>query len=193
VNALRAQQKRAFLATLLFSTGVPLLLGGDELGRTQRGNNNAYCQDNEITWFDWSVVDGDLLRFTKELIAIRRRHPVFRRRRYLTGKTAADLRWFTPAGTQMTSDDWADPMARSVALFIDGATDPDIGRDGTPMADDDFLLLFNSWWEPLAFTVPADVSARRWSVVCDTHDSARRDVVGDEIVVGQRSMVVLNS
>ena len=193
VTALRARQKRAFLVTLLLSAGVPLLLGGDELGRTQRGNNNAYCQDNEITWFDWSAVDQDLLRFTKGLIALRRGHPVFRRPRYLTGKAAADLAWFTPAGAQMTAQDWADPNARSVALFIDGATDPDVGPDGTPMVDDDFLVLVNAWWEPLTFTVPADLPARQWIVVCDTHDPERSGAVGHEVTVGQRSMVVLHS
>ena len=103
------------------------------------------------------LVDGrrvSCLRFTKELIALRRRHPVFRRRRYSTGKEAADLRWFTPSGTEMTAENWADPNARSVALFIDGSTDPDVGADGTPMVDNDFLVLINAWWEPLTFTVP---------------------------------------
>jgi isoamylase len=191
VNAMRARQKRAFLVTLLLSAGVPLLLGGDELGRTQRGNNNAYCQDNEITWFDWSTVDEDLLRFTKELIALRRGHPVFRRRRYSTGKEAADLRWFTPSGTEMTAENWADSNARSVALFIDGSTDPDVGADGTPMVDNDFLMLINAWWEPLMFTVPADLLARRWDVVCDTFDPARKVTVAQELTVGPRSIVLL--
>jgi glycogen operon protein len=193
VNALRAQQKRAFLVTLLLSAGVPLLLGGDELGRTQRGNNNAYCQDNEITWFDWSNLDSELLQFTTDLIALRRRHPVFRRRRYASGKEAADLRWFTPSGTAMTTENWTDPNARSVALFIDGSTDPDVGPDGTPMVDNDFLMLINAWWEPLTFTVPADLAARQWSVVCDTHDPGRDAVSGDEVAVEQRSLVVLRS
>ena len=192
-NALRARQQRAFLATLLLSAGVPLLLGGDELGRTQQGNNNAYCQDNEITWFDWSTVDGELLQFTKDVIALRRRHRAFRRRRYLTGKDAADLRWFTPTGAQMTSADWADPLARSVALFIDGATDPDVGEDGTPMEDDDFLVLVNAWWEPLAFQVPADVATRQWEIVCDSFDPARTGNAATNLEVGPRSMVVLRS
>src|SRR5208337_3086886 len=108
VLALRARQQRAFLTTLLLSAGVPMLLGGDEVGRTQRGNNNAYCQDNDITWFDWSTIDRDLLRFTTDLIELRRRHPVFRRRRFRTGPAAADLRWFTLSGTEMT-----DQMGRS--------------------------------------------------------------------------------
>jgi isoamylase len=193
VNALRARQKRAFLATQLLSAGVPLLLGGDEIGRTQQGNNNAYCQDNEITWFDWSTVDGELLQFTKDVIALRRKHRVFRRRRYLTGKDAVDLRWFTPTGAQMTSADWADPLARSVAVFIDGATDPDVGKDGAPMEDDDFLVLVNAWWEPLAFQVPADVATQQWEIVCDSFDPARTGDAATSLEVGPRSIVVLRS
>ena len=193
VLALRARQKRAFLVTLLLSAGVPLLLGGDELGRTQQGNNNAYCQNNEITWFDWSAVDPDLLQFTKDLIALRRRHPVFRRRRYSTGKSAADLRWFTPAGAEMTADNWSDPIARSVALFIDGATDPDVGAAGTPMTDDDFLMLANSWWQTLTFRVPTELSVRRWDMVCDSFDPSRTGTAGRDLEVGPRSAVVLRS
>src|SRR5271156_3172554 len=147
VMALRARQKRALLLTLLLSAGVPLLLGGDELGRTQRGNNNAYCQDNDITWFDWSRVDHELLDFTKDLVALRRRHPVFRRRRFVAGPAAADLRWFTPSGTEMTDQNWTDPEARAVALLLDGATDPSMAPDGTPLVDDDFLVFVNAWWE----------------------------------------------
>jgi len=179
--------------TLLLSAGVPLLLGGDELGRTQRGNNNAYCQDNEITWLDWSAVDEDLLRFTKELIALRRGHPVFRRRRYLTGKAAADLRWFTPMGVEMTPENWSDPTARSVALFINGATDPDVSTDGTPVADDDFLILVNAWWEPLTFAVPVLLPARHWDVICDTFEDAGKVTVAQELTVGPRSTVIMQS
>jgi glycogen operon protein len=193
VLAVRARQKRAFLVTLLLSAGVPLLLGGDELGRSQRGNNNAYCQDNEITWFDWTAIDNHLLQFAKRLIALRRRHPVFRRRRYLTGKAAADLRWFIPSGEEMTDANWSDPGARSVALFIDGSTDPDIGPDGTTMLDDDFLMLINAWWEPLTFTVPADFAARSWDIVCDTYDPARSGAIDQQLTVGPRSAVVLQS
>jgi isoamylase len=190
---LRARQKRAFLVTLLLSAGVPLLLGGDEMGRTQRGNNNAYCQDNEITWFDWSTVDKELLQFTKDLIALRRQHPVFRRRRYSTGKAAVDLLWFTPAGVEMTPQSWSDPNARSIALLIDGATDPDVGTDGTPLIDDDFLFFANAWWEPLKFQLPPDVSSRRWEIVCDTFDSAHSGVVEGGVEVGARSILVLSA
>ncbi|MDT5066691.1 MAG: isoamylase [Mycobacterium sp.] len=193
VNALRARQKRAFLATQLLSAGVPLLLGGDEIGRTQLGNNNAYCQDNEITWFDWSSVDTALLQFTTDLIALRRDHRVFCRRRYLTGKDAADLRWYTPAGEQMTSADWRDPLARSVTLFIDGATDPDVGTDGPPRIDDDFLVLVNAWWQPLAFQLPADVASQRWEIVCDSFDPTRTADVATSLEVRPRSVVVLRS
>ena len=193
VLALRARQQRAFLATLLLSAGVPMLLGGDEAGRTQRGNNNAYCQDNDITWFDWSTIDRDLLRFTTNLIELRRRHPVFRRRRFLTGPAAADLRWFTVSGMEMTDQNWADPVARSVSLWIDGSTDPDVDAAGTPLLDDDFLFFVNAWWEPLTFTVPADALGRRWDIVCDTFDPARTGTAGAQLDVGPRSIVALRA
>jgi isoamylase len=193
VLALRARQKRALLLTLLLSAGVPLLLGGDELGRAQWGNNNAYCQDNEITWFDWSTVDHELLKFTRDLVALRRRHPVFRRRRYLTGPAAADLRWFTPAGTEMTDRNWTDPEARAVALWVDGSTDPDVAPDGTPLVDDDFLILVNAWWEPLTFTMPEPIAARRWDIVCDTFDPTHTDRAAGHLDVGPRSTVLLGS
>ena len=147
VLALRACQRRAMLATLLLSAGVPLLLGGDEIGRTQRGNNNAYCQDNALTWFNWAGADQELLAFTRDLIRLRRAHPALRRRRFLTGAAAADLRWFTPAGTAMTDADWADRGARAIAMFVDGQADPDVAPDGTPLVDDDLLVLVNAWWE----------------------------------------------
>jgi isoamylase len=193
VLALRARQKRALLATLLLSAGVPLLLGGDESGRTQRGNNNAYCQDNEISWFDWTAVDHDLLSFTTELIALRRHHPAFRWHRYRTGKTASDLRWFAPSGAEMRAEDWSNPSARSVGLFIDGSADPDGGPDGAPMIDDDFLVFVNAWWEPLTFIVPDDLRGRRWDTACDTFNPVRKHTVEQELSVGPRSVLVLQS
>jgi glycogen operon protein len=193
VLALRARQKRAFLLTLLLSGGVPMVLGGDELGRTQRGNNNAYCQDNEITWFDWSAGDNALIGFTTDLIALRRRHPVFRRRRFLTGAAAADLRWFTPSGDVMTPQDWEDPDARSIALFIDGSTDPDVDPDGTPLIDDDFLVFVNAWWEPLTFSVPATLVLHSWKIVCDSFNPERTGRAGQRLEVGPRSAVVMRS
>src|SRR5262249_10169869 len=137
VLALRARQSRAMLTTLLLSFGIPMLLGGDEIGHTQQGNNNAYCQDNEIAWFDWAAADADLLAYTRDLVAFRRAHPVFRRQRFLAGAQAAELGWYTPAGTAMTGDDWSNPSALSLALYLDGADAPDRAADGTAMVDDD--------------------------------------------------------
>jgi isoamylase len=192
VLALRGRQTRAFLSTLLLSAGVPQLLGGDEIGRTQRGNNNAYCQDNELNWFDWEAADQDLLRFTRNLIRLRREHPVFRRRRFLTGASAADLTWWTPAGLPMTDADWGDSSARSIALLLDGMTDPDIAADGTPLVDDDFLVLVNAWWEPLTFTLPTSQAGRPWRIVCATYsDQAGAEPGHEPLVVGPRSVMVL--
>jgi isoamylase len=198
IMALRQRQARAMLTTLLLSFGVPLLLGGDEFGRTQRGNNNAYCQDNDITWFDWSAVDEDLLAFTGRLIALRTQHPVFRRRRYLAGAEASELRWFTPAGTPMTAADWADPSALSLGIYLDGSDDPDVARDGTLLLDDDFLVLFNAWWEPLDFVLPAARDGQAWRAEIDSYDpaaaaSAGDRHAGDRVTVGPRSVTVLRS
>jgi glycogen operon protein len=200
VRALRARQSRAMLTTLLLSFGVPLLLGGDEMGRTQQGNNNAYCQDNEISWFDWSQSDTGLLEFTRRLIAFRTAHPVFRRRRFLAGAEASELRWFTPAGTEMTAPDWADASALAVALYLDGADDPDRAADGSLMVDDDFLVLVNAWWEPLEFVLPATRKQSAWHVELDSYDltspagsAAARRTAGDRVAVGPRSIAVLGA
>ena len=194
VLALRGRQSRAMLTTLLLSFGVPMLLGGDEMGRTQQGNNNAYCQDNEITWFDWSSPDSDLLGFTRALVALRRSHPVFRRRRYLAGAEAAEVGWFTPAGAAMTGPDWADSGSLAIAIYLDGSDDPDRSDDGTPLVDDDFLVMVNGWWEPLGFTVPATRAGLIWQACLDTYDPARPPAelhAGDQLTVGPRSIVVL--
>jgi glycogen operon protein len=194
VVELRARQRRAMLTTLMLSLGVPMLLGGDEIGRTQGGNNNSYCQDDAISWLDWTTPDQDLFGFTKKLIQLRREHPVFRRRRFLTGAEADELSWYTPAGTRMTPDDWRDPNARCIALYLDGADDPDLGEDGTPLVDDDFLLLVNAWWEPLEFVVPATRAGQVWERVVDTYEpsaAAELYAAGDGVTVRPRSIVVL--
>ena len=198
ILALRARQSRAMLATLLLSFGVPMLLGGDELGRTQQGNNNAYCQDNEITWFDWAGADKELLDFTRRLVALRKAHPVFRRRRFLSGAEASELRWFTPTGTEMTSADWSDAGALAIALYLDGSDDPDRAADGTPLLDDDFLVLVNAWWEPLDFVLPATRENAGWRLEVDTYDpatsgrSTAAQAAGQRRTVGPRSVVVLS-
>ncbi len=200
IVALRERQSRAMLTTLLLSFGVPLLLAGDEAGRTQQGNNNAYCQDNDITWVNWSSSDKELLAFTRRLIAFRKAHPVFRRRRFLAGMEAAELGWFTVAGTPMTGADWADPGALSLGIYLDGSDDPDRAQDGTLLLDDDFLVLINAWWEPLDFVIPAGTrDGQTWQPVLDSYDltlaapgePAPPQQAGDQVTVGPRSVRVL--
>jgi glycogen operon protein len=205
INALRSRQQRNMLSTLLLSFGLPLLLGGDEIGRTQGGNNNAYCQDNEISWFDWQHADTELREFTQHLIALRRSHPVFRRRKFLTGRETAELAWYSPAGTPMKQEQWADPTAHALAVYLDGSDDPDEGDDGAPLLDDDFLVLVNAWWEPLDFTIPPEYRGQRWLPELDTFDGFAPDsgpadsparegaAAGEMVTVRPRSLVVLRS
>jgi len=192
IVALRARQSRALLATLMLSRGVPMLCGGDELGRTQGGNNNAYCQDTPISWYDWSAVDHDLLDFTRRLLAVRHAHPVLRRRNFAT---AQDLGWYTPAGTPMTEADWRWPGARTVAVRLDGTVSPDLDPRGRPLLDDDLLILVNAWWEPVAFGLPDVGHPADWQVELDTYDPQRTTAVtgGDPVTVGPRSLIVLRS
>jgi isoamylase len=195
VLGLRAARSRAMLATALLSLGVPMLLGGDEIGRSQAGNNNAYCQDNALSWYDWGAVDGDLLAFTRRLTALRRSHPALRRRRYLTGAQAGELGWYTPAGTPMTDAEWTDPEARSFAVYVNGAAEPDHDDQGRPLLDDDLLLLVNGWWQALDFTLP-DLPTGAWRRDLDTADpSVEAEAVppGATVTVGPRSLVLLTS
>jgi isoamylase len=196
VLALRARQSRAMLATLLLSFGVPLLLGGDEIGNSQQGNNNAYCQDNVISWIDWSAVDTELLDFTRKLMKFRQSHPVFRRRRFLAGAEAAELGWFTPAGMRMSEADWDDSNSLALAIYLDGSDDPDSAADGTLLVDDDFLVLVNAWWEPLEFAIPEIFPGQAWQAEIDTFDPAASAAApqrhtGDRLTVGPRSITVL--
>ena len=167
VLELRARQRRNFLATLLLSEGVPLLLGGDELGRTQRGNNNAYCQDNEISWVDWTQADRELSEFVARVCRLRREHHVFRRTRFFA---AGELRWLRPDGQRMEAADWSNPGARAVTVG---------GADG--------LLLVNAWWEPLSFRLPDD---RTWAVELDTADPTIGRLASGTIELRGRSMVL---
>jgi isoamylase len=160
VVRLRTRQRRNLLATLLLSQGVPMLLGGDEIGRTQGGNNNAYCQDNEISWYDWDSADDELLEFTRALIHFRQEHPIFHRRRFFQGRPVRgsggmiDIAWFRPDGNEMSDEDWNVSYASSLALFLNGDGIPDPDPRGQPVADDSFFLLFNAHYEPLEFVLP---------------------------------------
>lgn len=202
VRALRSRQQRALLTTLMTSFGIPMLLGGDELGRTQSGNNNAYCQDTPVSWFDWSDADAALTAFTRRLIRLRTDHPVLRRRRFLSGAQARDIEWYTPDGLIMRDDDWANPDARSVAIYLDGTDSPDLAADGSLLVDDDMLILINAWWEPLDMRVPSAVIPATWTCEVDSFDprvgaSAEPSApgasrtAGDVLTVGPRSVVIL--
>jgi isoamylase len=177
INELRARQIRNFLVTLFCSQGVPMLLAGDEVGRTQLGNNNAYCQDNEISWVDWdaAALQPGLAEFTAALTALRRDHPVFRRRRFFSGSQRGpdgtaqrDIIWLTPAGTEMTIDDWRSGFARSLGVFLNGHAITEPGPRGEAITDCDFLLLFNAHSEAVTFTLPGPELAPGWQVVIDT-------------------------
>ena len=200
INALRQRQARALLSTLLLSFGMPLLLGGDEIGRTQQGNNNAYCQDNGISWFDWASADNDLRGYVQRVLALRREHPVFRRKRFLTGVDARELGWYSSAGTPVTDEQWADPTMHAISVYLDGTDAPDDADDGTPLLDDDFLIVVNAFWEEVTFTIPPVRSApQTWFVELDSYDpavSAARVFprhTGDTVVARPRSLQVLRA
>jgi glycogen operon protein len=170
INTLRERQMRNFLATLFLSQGVPMLLGGDEIARTQSGNNNAYCQDNEISWIDWGIDDrGERqLAFTRRLIELRTTHPVFHRADFLTGEErlgsgAPDVWWFRPDGRKMTQRNWRDDDALTLGVFLNGSEIPTQSQQGAPVIDDTFLILFNAWQDPIVFTLPAVSFGRRWT------------------------------
>ena len=162
INALRAHQQRNFLATTLLSQGVPMISHGDELGRTQNGNNNGFCQDNEITWVHWDKADTELLEFTRSVSALRAAHPVFRRRRFFKGvpvrrrgvEGQPDISWFRPDGSEMNDDDWDSGFGKSVAVYLNGLGIPDLDARGQRVTDDSFFLCFNAHHEPIEFTLP---------------------------------------
>ncbi len=199
IDGLRRRRVQAMIATLLTSFGAPLLVAGDEMGRTQSGNNNAYCQDNEISWIDWAEADTSLLAFTRDAIDLRRRHPALRRRRFLTGAEADEIVWFTPAGTAMEPQDWDDPNARCVAVHLDGTDDPDRDQDGTDLVDDDLLILVNGWSETIDFVIPETRPGAHWIIELDSADLAGSRPCGQElasgapVAVGDRSVLVLSS
>ena len=174
---LRARQRRNLIATLLLSQGVPMLLHGDELGRTQHGNNNAYCQDNELSWVDWSLLEqnGDLVDFTGAVVALREDHPVFRRRRFFQGRPIRsgdelrDIAWFTPAGEEMSEQDWESGFGRSIMVFLNGEGISELNRRGERVRDDSFLLCFNAHDGDISMRVPNGNYGSEWTVVLDTY------------------------
>jgi glycogen operon protein len=205
IIALREQQKRNFFATLLLSQGVPMIVAGDERGRTQGGNNNAYCQDNEISWIDWGDRPENmfLAEFVAHLSELRREHPVFRRRRFFIGRPLRgsggldDLVWLQPDGQQMTDEDWEAGFAKTLGVFLNGQGIPDPDQRGQRVTDDSFLLFFNAHFEAVDFTVPSQEYGESWTVTVDTHaplmDAAeeRSFKPGETVEVESRSLIVL--
>jgi len=197
VLALRARQRRNLLATLLLSQGVPMLLSGDEAGRTQGGNNNAYCQDNEISWFAWDRIDEDLLAYTTRLVALRGDHPVFRRRRWFLGRPlrgTADILWLKPEGTEMTEADWNEHHETCVGMFLNGEAISSPGPRGERVVDESFLVLFNASSEPRKWTVSGPWG-ETWERVLDTAldgpDPDGDEPVRGDLILTDRSVVVL--
>jgi glycogen operon protein len=203
VIALRERQKRNFITTIALSQGVPMFLGGDEMGRTQFGNNNAYCQDNEISWFDWTLRDENisLLGFTRRLMQFREKHPVFRRRKWfqgheIYGSGVRDIHWFKPDGDEMEPEEWHSGFARSIALFLNGDELPDPDAEGRPVLDDSFMVLFNGHDQPVEFRAPGADWGDAWTPVLDTADPAlEEDTIfhksGESFPVEGRSVMVL--
>jgi glycogen operon protein len=203
VKALRAQQKRNFLATLFLSQGVPMMLAGDAIGHTQQGNNNAYCQDNEISWIDWSpeAVDRGLLSFAQKIITLRTSHPVFHRRNFFQGRSikgagVKDILWLRPDGKEMTDDEWNQPSTKTLGVFLSGEGLDEVDERGQPLHDNNFLMLMNAHFEEMPFQLPTVASGMCWAAVVDTScQTASQPAVLYEAAstypLKARSMVVL--
>jgi glycogen operon protein len=202
INALRERQMRNFLATLFFSQGVPMLVAGDEIGRTQGGNNNAYCQDSEIGWIDWtpSELSQSMLGFVRRVVALRNAHPLFRRRTFFRGRAVRDpeikdIMWLNPNGTEMSDHEWTQAFARCVGVFMHGRGLTERDERGRLVEDDDLLLLLNAHHDPIPFAVPAEPPAV-WEALIDTalpggvpgHEAFRS---GGEYPLQGRSLVLL--
>ena len=205
VNDLRQRQMRNMFATLLFSQGIPMICGGDEVARTQQGNNNAYCQDNEISWTNWHLDKGrkELLAFVSKLIHLRLDHPVLHRRRFFTGREPGDdsnmipqVEWFDHTGSIMDMDDWQNTHAFSMMIYLNGSDIPEVDWYGNRMVDNDFILIFNAHYEPIMFTLPDERYGRKWQLVVDTHnpnEPALSYEAGFMITAQPRSFLMLMS
>jgi glycogen operon protein len=205
ILALRATQRRNFLATLLLSQGIPMLLGGDEMARTQRGNNNAYCQDDEISWHDWNLAEANAeqVEFTRRLIQLRFAHRIFRRRRWFEGRSIRgseehDIAWFTPHATEMTEEDWNAGHAKSIGVFLNGQAMAEPDARGERVVDDTFLWLVNAHYHPLVFTLPSEEWGDSWTRVFDTSEPRggfdEEGLIfgaGEDLKVKARSQVLL--
>ncbi len=202
ILTMRGRQQRNFLATLLLSQGTPMIAHGDELGRTQHGNNNGYAQDNEVTWVDWEQVDQPLVEFTAAVARLRREHPTFRRSRFFNGRPIRreegqpipDIVWLRPDGTAMHPDDWDSGFGRAIAVFLNGHGIRERDRRGEDISDKHFFVLFNAGDEPLDFTIPADEYSPRWAILIDTSGSLADTeplVSGHSIAVEPKSLLVL--
>ena len=205
VNELRQRQMRNMFSTLLFSQGIPMICGGDEVARTQQGNNNAYCQDNEISWTHWDLDDDrkSLLAFVSKLIHLRLDHPVLHRRRFFTGRTSDDdpntipqIEWFDHTGSIMDMNDWQNTHAFSMMVYLNGADIPEMDYYGNATVDNDFILIFNAHYEPIQFTLPDENYGSRWKLVVDTYNSDGPELnyeAGFAITAQSRSFMLLMS
>jgi glycogen operon protein len=206
INTLRARQQRNFLTTLLLSQGVPMISHGDELGRTQRGNNNGYCQDNALTWVDWANADDDMAAFAGKVSALRAEHPVFRRRRFFNGRPVRqrgftgrpDISWFRPDGSEMTEEDWDSGFGKSIAVYLNGQGIPGLDARGHRITDDSFVLCFNAHHEPIEFRLPPKGFGAKWRPVVDTAtpENGHGDTTlraGARVSVEARALLVLQA
>jgi isoamylase len=190
VGRIRSRAVRGMLGSLILSAGVPMLGHGDEIGRTQRGNNNAYCQDNELAWVDWSSADAALLDFTRSVIALRHAHPVFRRRTFFTGSGlrpggAKDIAWFSSDGEEMASSDWYDLRTRTIGMYLSGKDIHQVGQRGEPIIDDSFLVLLHAGLDATTFTLPAQPWATSYEVLVDNVEGANvEEARGIPLVAG---------
>lgn len=198
---LRQQQQRNFLVTLMLSQGVPMLLAGDEMGRSQQGNNNPYCQDNEVSWVNWDLQDHVLLEFSQQLINFRLQHPIFRRRKWFQGRAihgseVRDIVWFNPNGGEMTDKQWNDGLAKAIAIFLNGEEIPTPGSRGERVVDNDFFIIFNAHYEAIEFVLPKMLQQWEWITIVDTTkpqfvEQGYRYKKGESLVMTKRTSLVL--